>query len=80
MKQDKFMFDCDVCGSSYQHGPHRYVGHALKFYGDLFCCDTCWKGNWDGWSPHLEPILLKHLERQQIPVPERNSKRLLPRE
>lgn len=33
MSQEKFMFKCDVCGSSYQHGPHRYEGHRLKLYG-----------------------------------------------
>lgn len=80
MKQDRFMFNCDVCGASYQFGPHRYEGHALKLYGTIFCCDTCWKGNWDGWAPHLEPLLIGHLERQGLPVPERNRNGLLPRD
>jgi hypothetical protein len=54
----KFMFKCVLCGSRYQHGPHRYEGPALKLYGSIFCCDTCWRGNHDGWAPHLEHVLL----------------------
>jgi len=80
MAEEKFMFKCDVCGSSYQHGPHRYEGHSLKLYGNIFACDPCWQGNHDGWAPHYEKVLLAHLERQDLPVPPRNVKGFLPRD
>lgn len=79
MTKDKFMFKCDVCGAMYQHGPHRYEGHKLKLYGNIFCCDSCWQGNWDGWAPHYEKMLLDHLRQKNLPVPERNAKGWLPR-
>lgn len=75
----KFTYSCDICGNEFQHGPNRYEGHALKLYGNIFSCDSCWKGNHDGWAPHLEEILIRHLEGQGIAIPERNSKGLLPR-
>lgn len=79
MADDKLMFKCDVCGMSYQHGLHRYEGHRLQLYGDLFCCDSCWRANWDGWAPHYEAALLAHLKQKGLPVPKRNAKGWLPR-
>jgi hypothetical protein len=79
MTKEKFMFSCDVCGNQYQHGPHRYEGHKLRIYGDIFCCDLCWEGNWDGWAPHYEDVLLKHLKEKGLPEPKRNEQGLLPR-
>jgi hypothetical protein len=80
MSQDKIMFDCDICGSPYQHGPHRYEGHKLHRYGGIMACDKCWRGNRDGWNSNLEPILLGHVQRLGMPIPERNENGLLPRE
>jgi hypothetical protein len=80
MTEDRFMFKCGLCGRSYQHGPHRYEGHRLKPYGNLFACDPCWQGNHDGWAPHYEPVLLAELQRQGLAVPPRNAKGFLPRE
>ena len=79
MREEKFMFKCDVCGAMYQHGPHKYEGHRLELYGDIFCCDTCWQGNRGGWAPHREKTLLDHLKRKNLPVPKRNAKGWLPR-
>lgn len=79
MSEEKFMCKCDVCGQPYQHGPHHYQGHALALYGDIFACNSCWTGNHDGWAPHREEALIAHLQRQDIPVPERNEKGRLPR-
>lgn len=70
---------CDVCGSSYQHGPHRYEGHKLSTYG-IVVCDSCWTGNHDGWAPFREPKLVEALKRNRLPMPQRNSKGLLPRD
>jgi hypothetical protein len=79
MTKEKFMHKCDVCCKEYQHGPHIYEGHKLELYGDIFCCDSCWKFNWDGWAPHYDKILLEHLLRQGLLVPKRNAKGFLPR-
>ena len=79
MTKEKFMFICDVCSKTYQHGPHRYEGHRLELYGDIFCCDSCWQGNFDGWAPHYEHALLEHLNQKNIPIPKRNEKGWLPR-
>jgi len=73
------MFRCDVCRGPNGKGLHRHDGHRLVLYGDLVVCDLCWIGNHDGWTPDYEPILLDHLERIGLPVPERNAKGLLPR-
>lgn len=80
MTKEKFMFRCGVCGKKYQHGLHRYEGHKLDLYGGIFCCDLCWEFNWDGWAPHHERVLLKHLKEKGLPVPERNAKGWLPRD
>lgn len=80
MSDNKIMFECDICGKPYQHGPHRYEGHKLTLYGGIFACDACWKGNHDGWAPHHEEFLLGHLERHGLPVPKRNAKGFLPRD
>ena len=77
---EKLMFKCDVCGVSYQHGPHKYEGHKLNLYGGLFVCHTCWQSNHDGWAPHHEKILLAHLKEKGLSVPQRNAKGFLPRE
>ena len=76
--KDKMMYECQVCGQHYQHGLHRYEGHKLELYG-IFCCDSCWVANWDGWAPHYEPVLLRHLRAEGLPEPTRNEKGLLPR-
>jgi hypothetical protein len=80
MAEEKFMFKCDVCGMPYQQGPHRYDGHKLELYGGIFCCDSCWMANWDGWAPHLEEALIAHLNRKGLPIPKRNARGWLPRD
>jgi len=75
----KVKLNCELCGSEYQHGPEVYEGHKLELYGDIFCCDICWQGNWDGWGPDPEKLLLKILKEKELPVPERNAKGWLPR-
>lgn len=79
MTEQKFMHLCDMCGSSFQFGPHRYDGSHLARY-DMTVCSTCWKSNWDGWAPHLEERILTHLNARGLSVPERNKAGLLPRE
>lgn len=79
MSKERFMFQCAVCDQPYQHGPHRYEGHKLELYGDVFCCGPCWDGNWDGWGPRAEPRILAILNQKKLPIPARNGKGWLPR-
>lgn len=76
---DKFMTTCDVCGKSFQFGPHRYEGRRNQTY-DIMVCGTCHDGNWDGWAPHFEAHVTKRLVEQGRPIPARNAKGWLPRE
>lgn len=71
--------DCDLCGKQYQMDQGRYEGNKLELYGAAFCCDTCWKGNWDGWGPIREPRIIQICEEKNIPIPPRNEKGWLPR-
>ena len=79
MANQKFMFNCDLCGSQYQHGPHRYEGHNLKRY-EMMVCDTCWQSNWDGWAPQYENRIIEHTKSKGMTLPSRNDNGLLPRE
>jgi len=78
LNTEKIIQACDLCGSSYQHGPHRYEGHKSYLY-EIMVCDSCWQSNWDGWGPEFEKKLLSLLEDKGLPVPERNEKGYLPR-
>ena len=40
----------------------------------------CLVVNWDGWNPRYEETLLNRVKEKGLPVPERNSKGLLPRD
>ena len=73
------MIPCPICGNSFQNGPQRYEDHRLHLYGDLYCCNTCWELNWDGWGPAREETVLRHLKEHNLPIPERNEKGWLPR-
>jgi len=69
---------CDVCGLGVTFGPNVYDGKFIKRY-NLMVCSTCYAGNWDGWGPMAEPIILRKLKAAGLPEPPRNAKRLLPR-
>ena len=79
INNDKFMFDCDLCGNSYQMGRHKYDGKQIPKY-KLGVCKICYESNWDGWSPNDEPKILLHLEKNNIEIPSRNENGLLPRD
>lgn len=79
MKLKTVINKCSICGNPYKYGPGIYEGHKLDAYAGVFCCESCWKFNWDGWSPHYESVLLDILKRNNLPVPKRNSNGLLPR-
>ncbi len=70
---------CEMCDREYQSAPHRYDGKVIRKLR-LEVCATCYAGNEDGWAPHLESRLLDHLKEKGLPVPERNSNGLIPRD
>ncbi len=70
---------CAVCGREYQWEPHRYDGEYIPRY-QLNACSPCYMGNWDGWNPHFESKLVKHLESKGLPLPERNERGWFPRD
>lgn len=59
-------------------GPGKYEGKHVPKY-QFTVCKTCYEGNWDGWSPTYEKQIISYLNENAIPIPERNSKGLLPR-
>lgn len=75
----KFMQTCELCSASYQMGPHRYDGHRVPRY-ELNVCGSCYKYNWDGWSPVYEEKILSHLKQRGLVYPERNERGWLPRD
>ncbi len=70
---------CQICGEKHYSGAGVYPLTRVKGY-DLFCCDVCYAGNWDGWSPRHEAKLLEHLNKIGVTPPPRNTKGWLPRE
>lgn len=74
----KNMIPCDLCGRSFQMGPHLYDGEWIPQYQMSFC-RSCFEGNWDGIGPVYEGRLEAHLKAHEIPLPKRNGKGWYPR-
>jgi hypothetical protein len=70
---------CFCCGERFQMGPHAYHGQYI-FYYKISLCNACYSGSWDGISPFCEEKLVDYLSKNNIPMPARNSKGLLPRD
>ena len=70
---------CDICGAIYYQGKGVYPLRKVTGY-ELFCCDICYDGNWDGWNPRYEAKLLAHLKKIGVSPPSRNDDGRLPRE
>ena len=70
---------CDICGFKFLDGSNYHPGHMLHGYR-MYCCRTCFEGNWDGWNPCHEQKILDHLRKNGITPPPRNEEGLLPRE
>lgn len=68
---------CDICGAIHYQGAGVYPVRKLAGY-ELFCCDTCYDGNWDGWNPRHEAKLLDHLNKIGVNPPQRNGKGWFP--
>ena len=70
---------CDVCGELHYQGKGCYPLQKVSGY-EMFCCQTCLKGNWDGWNRCHEQKILEHLKAKGIKPPRRNEKGYLPME
>jgi hypothetical protein len=79
MSEEGLTESCFTCGRTFRMGPHAYEGKYIGSY-EMTVCKICYDGNWDGWAPHLEEKIIKHIEKKGIATPQRNSKGLLPRE
>jgi len=73
------LLTCPICRNKFKFGANAYDGKHIKRY-NLTVCNACLDGNHDGWAPHYEKILLDHLKEKGLPIPERNSNDLLPRD
>jgi len=79
MSRDSIKCECFICNNQFTMGPHVYDLRHIDRY-NIHVCRVCYDGNWDGWAPDYEKRLIKHLEDQGLPIPERNPKGFLPRE
>lgn len=70
---------CDICGEPHYQGAGVWPLRKLSGY-ELFCCDICYDGNWDGWNERHEQKLLKRLAELGVEPPQRNEDGSLPRE
>lgn len=77
MKNIKFMFNCNLCGSPYLIGQDLYEGKQIPLY-KIAVCKCCYELNADGWAPHHEETISIHLKAKGLTVPARNEKGYLP--
>lgn len=74
-----FEVRCFICGAIHYQGAGVYPLIKVSGY-ELFCCKTCYDGNWDGWNPRHEPKLLARLAELGVEPPPRTEEGWLPRE
>lgn len=68
---------CAICEETHYQGAGYYPLRKISGY-NLFCCKVCYDGNWDGWNPSHEDVLLARLKELGIEPPPRNDDGLLP--
>ncbi len=75
----KTQLTCDLCGKTFEHTPGRELIPVEKFHlFDMGICRYCSSGNEDGWSPNAEKEIINHLNKNELPVPDKNKKGYLP--
>ncbi len=70
---------CDVCGATHYQGKGYYPLRKVSGY-EMFCCEICYEGNWDGWNRRYEEKILAYLKAKGIKPPKRNDNGWLPRD
>ena len=79
MPVDKSTSKCFICGEERQYGPHEYqLIHVPRY--DVWVCNICYQANWDGWARVNEERLIAHLQKEGLPIPQRNPQGWLPRD
>lgn len=72
IRDGKIFYNCDLCGSEYQFGPHVYAGHYL-FSFKLNVCKRCVPRT-DSPIPALyEAKFLKLVKKKGLDAPTRNA-------
>lgn len=79
MSGNELKTTCDLCGSQFHYGNHRYDGRYNPTY-EIMTCHACHDANWDGWARHMENRVTARLKAQGKPLPARNEKGWLPRD
>lgn len=79
MKAGAFKLPCDFCGGDYSAGPHRYDGKKLRGY-EAWVCPMCDHAGDGGWNQMWEPLVLRYLEKNDLPEPKRLKNGFLPKE
>ena len=76
-KMEPILLTCTTCDSEFQMGPGVYTGKWIPLY-QMHVCNSCHYGNCDGFAPHYDSRILKHLKDNGIPIPARNARGFLP--
>lgn len=71
---------CFVCRAEFEFAPRVFAGKLNMRGCGVTVCDACCKVSWEGWNPHAEELLVRHLRNKGVDVPGRNAAGLLPRE
>jgi hypothetical protein len=61
-------YDCCLCQSPFQFGPHDYRGRPIPAWPSLMACRTCERANHDGIVPRTYPHRLPLLASLGIKV------------
>ncbi|MCH7501095.1 MAG: hypothetical protein IH886_14010 [Nitrospinae bacterium] len=48
------------------------LGKYIQHY-EMTLCNSCFKRNWDGFTPGLEAQFIAHMKSKGIALPERND-------
>ncbi len=77
-KMKELRTKCDLCDRLFRFGPGRYQGKYIQHY-EMTLCNSCFKRNWDGFTPGLEAQFIAHMKSKGIALPERNDEGCYPR-
>ena len=66
-EQVKRFYDCFLCQSAFQFGPHRYDGRGIGAWG-IRVCETCYSSNADGLVLEQHARLAQHLRARGVKV------------
>lgn len=68
LSDPKFFYDCDLCRTPFQFGPHIYAGRPIPKWGKVMICSRCESSNWDGIVPQSHPHFMALLEQRGVVV------------